>query len=210
MTHEEFLNSPEGKAAIKAAVDDATEALAGKNRELLGEVKKLRKGGEIDPNDHQALQDQLEATQAKLKEADKTFAKLKTDAETFKKLAESEQGYSSKLLIENGLNDALTQAGVKPEFLKAAKAMIGAQVQLKQDGDNRLAVVGDKGLSDFVGEWSKSDEGKHFVSAPQNSGGGAQGGKGQGGSKQVSRQDFDAMNPIQRASHIKDGGTLVD
>ena len=96
MTFEEFLNSPEGKAAIKAAVDDATEALAGKNRELLGEVKELRKGGEIDPNDHQALQDQLEAAQAKLKEADKSFAKLKTDAETFRKLAESEQGYSSK------------------------------------------------------------------------------------------------------------------
>jgi hypothetical protein len=135
---------------------------------------------------------------------------LKTDAETFKKLAESEQGYSSKLLIENGLNDALSQAGVKPEFLKAAKAMIGAQVQLKQDGDNRLAVVGEKGLSDFVGEWSKSDEGKHFVSAPQNSGGGAQGGKGQGGNKQVSRQDFDSMNPTQRMEHAKTGGTIAD
>jgi len=45
------LNSPEVKAAINEAVQEATKGLLAKRDELLGEVKKLRKGQEIDPSD---------------------------------------------------------------------------------------------------------------------------------------------------------------
>jgi hypothetical protein len=38
--------------------------------------------------------------------------------------------------------------------------------------------MGDKPLVDAVAEWASSDEGKHFISAPANSGGGAAGGNG--------------------------------
>jgi hypothetical protein len=114
------------------------------------------------------------------------------------------------LLIDNGLTDALLKAGVKPEMSKAVKAMLAGQVSLKVEGDKRLAVVGDKALGDFVTEWAQSDEGKHFVAAPANQGGGANGGaQGAGKSKVMARAAYEQLPPDQKMAFIKDGGKLT-
>ena len=174
------LNDPEVKKAMKEAIDaavaDATAGLVAKNQELIGKLKKATKDAQIDPAEHQAIVEELEQTQAKLVEAQKLVKTATADAEKAKKALESENGFVSKLLIDNGLSDAILKAGVKPELTKAVKAMLAGQAQIKIDGENRTAVIGDKSLSDFVAEWSKSDEGKHFVAAPNNKGGGAAGG----------------------------------
>ena len=47
------LNSPEAKEAIKQAVEEATQGLAAKNKELLAEVKEARKSRTIDPKEIQ-------------------------------------------------------------------------------------------------------------------------------------------------------------
>jgi hypothetical protein len=70
-----------------------------------------------------------------------------------------------------------------PINLKAAKAMLAAQVNIVTEGDKRIAKVGDKLLADHLKEWSATDEGKHFVSADNNSGGGGHGSKGTEGIK---------------------------
>ncbi len=176
-------DTPEGKAALQAQIEEVVTGLKTKNNDLLAKITKLQKTADVDPAEVAALQSQLDEANTKLADALKAGKALTADVEKYKKAAEGEQAFVSKLLIDNGLNDELTKAGVKPEFMKAAKAMIGAQVTLKQDGDNRLPVVGDKALSDFTTEWAKSDEGKHFVVAPQNGGGGAGGGKGGGAMK---------------------------
>lgn len=172
------INAPEVQEAIKAAVEEATNKLAAHNSKLLGELKAARKGQDADPAEMQALRDRLDEVEGKLSAAEKLAKAAQGDAEKYRKQAEAESSYTNKLLVDIGLNDALTKVGVKPEFLKAAKAMFGNQVQLKTEGDNRIPVVGEKALSDFAAEWAKSDEGKHFVAAPQNGGGGAQGGSG--------------------------------
>lgn len=204
------IDSPEGKAAIAAAVAEATEALAVKNRELLREVKAARKGAEVDPAEHQAALERAEAAEAKAAEAGKLAKQSQADAEKYRKAAEQEAGYTSRLLVENGLNEALGKAGVKPEFQKAARAMLAGQVQVKQDGDSRAVLLGEKPLSDAVAEWAKSDEGKHFVAAPVNSGGGAQGSGAKPPSKQLGRAEFDTLAPLQKAQHIQSGGVVVD
>lgn len=56
--------------------------------------------------------------------------------------------------------------------MDAAKAMLRGQAAIK-DG---AAVIGDKPLADHVTEWAGTDQGKHFITAPANSGGGGQGG----------------------------------
>jgi len=56
--------------------------------------------------------------------------------------------------------------------------MFAGQAQIIADGDTRVAKIGDKSVSDFVKDWAASDDGKHFVSAPANGGGGSQGGRG--------------------------------
>jgi hypothetical protein len=94
---------------------------------------------------------------------------------------------------------------------KAVKALLAGQVTIKVDGDKRIANIGDKPLSDFVGEWAKSDEGKHFVSAPNNAGGGAQGGgNAQGGQKTMTRTAFDGTDATKKMEFIKAGGTVTE
>lgn len=208
------LNDPEVKAAIKAAADaavsEATAGLLAKNQELLGKVKKLQKDAAIDPAEYQALSEAKDTAEAKLAEALKTVKQATAQAEKDRKALEAETGYVSKLLIDNGLTDALLKAGVKPEMSKAVKAMLAGQVSLKVEGDKRLAVVGDKALGDFVTEWAQSDEGKHFVAAPANQGGGANGGaQGAGKTKVMARAAYEQLPPDQKMAFIKDGGKLT-
>jgi hypothetical protein len=118
----------------------------------------------------------LDATQAKLAEAVKAAKAATTEAEKVKKQYETESKVAHNLLVENGLTQALVAAKVKPELMKAAKAMLSGSVVLTADGENRVAKIGDKPLADAITEWAKSDEGKHFVAAPANGGGGASGG----------------------------------
>lgn len=161
-----------------AELEAAIEVLTTKNRELLNENKAAKakaKGAEIDPADYAALQSEVEALKADLnkanKEASKTIEQLQKDLTT-------KDGALQSYLIDNGLTDALVKAGVRAEFMGAAKAMLRSQAQIKADNGDYSALMGDKPLVDAVSEWAASDEGKHFISAPANSGGGAAGGNG--------------------------------
>lgn len=206
------LNSPEVKAAIKAAVTEATEGLIAKRDELLGEVKNLRKGKAIDPADLEKLEAQVETLQTQLKESDKAAKKLAGERDTAVKAAADADGNLSKLLVDNGLSDALAQAGVNnPHLSKAAKAVLAAQVQLVVDGDKKVAKIGDKLLSDAVKEWAGTDEGKHFVAAAPASGSGSQGGhKGAGGAASITRAQFEGLDSTARSAHFASGGTITD
>ena len=208
-------NDPEAKKAIKeaaeAAVAEATAGLQAKNTELLVKLKKATKDAQIDPADHAALQQELEATQAKLAEATKLAKTAQTEAEKYKKAHETESQVAHRLLVDNGLSEALLAAGVKkPAFQKAAKAILAGQVVLTDENGNRIAKVGDKPLAEFVKGWAASDEGKHFVDAPANGGGGAQGGAtGAAGGKTMTRTAFEALDAASRMTFTKDGGTLT-
>jgi chromosome segregation ATPase len=179
------LNAPEVQDAIKKAVETAVEAatkpLVDKRDELLGEVKKLRKESAIKPEDLEAIEKERDDLKAALTTAQK---EAKTFAEAAKKADEAlktEATFNHRLLVDNGLTDELTKVGVtNPAFLKAVKSTLASQIAVVVDGDKRIAKAGDKPLADFVKEWAGSDEGKHFVSAPNNSGGGGLGGNGGG------------------------------
>ena len=192
------LNSPEVKAAINEAVQEATKGLLAKRDELLGEVKKLRKGQEIDPADYQKLKDENDGLQEKVEHYEKAAKVSALEIEKERKLRESESGFVQKLLIDNGLNDALIKANIKPELLKAAKSMFSSQAQIKAEGDNRSALIGDKSITDFIAEWSKSDEGKHFVIAPNNTGGNAS-----GGSSGNINNDISKLPPVERINALR-------
>lgn len=170
-------NDPEVKALIEEVTAAATEALSAKNRELLGEVKTLKaraKGADIDPAEHAALQTKVEELTEELGKVQKAS---KTEVEKLTKALAEKDGALTQHLIDAGLTDALAKAGVAPHYLNATKAMFKGQAALKADGGQYQALIGDKPLADAITEWSKTDEGKHFVSAPANTGGGANGGK---------------------------------
>jgi len=167
---------------LKALVDELKaekESLANKNKELLSEVKKERtKSREIDADKYYAMIDELESVKT---ENAKLNGEIKLKAKDTEKLMAQlgeKDGALQKLIIDDGLTNALTSAGVVPELMPAVKALLRSQTQLK---DNQ-AVIGDKPLTDFMSEWA-TGEGKVYIKAPDNSGGGAGGGKQGDGSK---------------------------
>ena len=169
-------DTPEGKEALKAQIEEAVSGLAAKNKELLAEVKEARKSRTIDPKEIEDRENEIEALKGQLTEAQKTVKTAMKEAETFKKSLEGAESFTHKLLVDNGLNDALAKSGVtNPVHLKAAKSMLASQVAIVADGENRAAKIGDKDLAIAVSEWAKGDEGKFFVAATQNNGGGANG-----------------------------------
>lgn len=203
------ISEEELKAKIDEAIESATGGLAKKNQELLAELKEARKGKAIDPAEIDRLQSKIDALEADLG----TAAKAKKDQEKALKLAQdalaSESGFTQKLLLDNGLTDALVKAGVAAQYLPAVKAMLGAQAKIVVEGDNRKAVIGDKDLADFISGWATSDEGKHYVAAPVNGGGGGSGGSGgSSGQKIWTRERFDAASHFERSEFAKAGGKV--
>lgn len=194
------LSSPEAKAALAKAIEEATAPLVEKNRELLGELKKARKSAEITPEQLAAVEDERDRLQADLNAAQKVAKEATKAAETAQKALEAESGFTQRLLIDNGLVSELTKNGVtNAAHLKAAQALLRSGVQIQADGENRIAKVGDKALGDYVKEWAASDEGKNFVAAPANNGGGAAGGAGGGG-----KPDLSKLKPVDRMTAARE------
>ena len=160
------------------ALESEKEVMRAKNSELLSEVKKQKnKNREVDVDAyHKALDevDTLKSENAKLSGEIKLKGK---DFEKLTALVGEKDGALQKLIIDDGLTNALVSAGVVSEFVPAVKALLRSQAQLK---DNQ-AMVGDKPLADFMTEWS-AGEGKIYIKAPANSGGGAGGGSSGDGS----------------------------
>ena len=161
-----------------AELEAAIEVLSAKNNQLLGEVKVAKakaKGAEIDPAEYAALQNENDTLKSEL---NKTLKDSTKTIETLQSSLSEKDGALQSYLIDNGLNDAMLKAGIKPEFMSAAKAMLKANTKVTAENGQYSALIGDKPLLDAITEWAASDEGKHFVSAPANSGGGATGGNG--------------------------------
>ena len=176
---------------LDAAIEDATAPLIKKRDELLKEVKVARKNLE-NVGDVEKLHERIEALETERDTLVKQTKETTKQLETVAKQLESESGFTSKLLLDNGLTDALVKAGIKKELLPAAKSLLSTQAKVVIDGESRKAVIGDKELSAFVTEWSASDEGKHFVQAPTNGGGGAD------GSKTQNTNDLMKLSPVER------------
>ena len=205
------MTPEEIQTKIDEAVEAATAGLKTKNAELLGEVKKLKKGATVDPAEVEKLENTIEELKTQLSATDKAAKKAAKDFDAAQKALQAESGFTEKLLKQNGLAAELAKNGVtNPALLEAAQALLGSQVQIVVEGENRLAKMGDKALADAVKEWAGSDKGKHFVTAAGNTGGGAAGGSGSGTGKTMTRAQFQAADPETRSTFAKSGGTLTD
>lgn len=172
------LNSPEVKAAIQNAVDSAVSPLIAKRDELLNEVKSLRKGKQIAPEDVDKLEAQIETLQSDLSKANSELKTAKKTADDATKALQSESGFTQKLLVDNGLTAAFMKAGVTDQdYIDLLKSKHGALAKVVVDGDTRKVMFGDKDMDTYLTEWKATDSAKKFIAAPNNSGGGANGGQ---------------------------------
>lgn len=159
------------------------ESLTSDNKTIKADLMKYKakaKGAEIDPEAHAELQTQVETLKADLEKANKAAKKA---GDEFNTQISAKDAALSKYLIDSQLSDSLAKAGVKPEFMDAVKAMHRGSAQIAVDGTEYVARIGDKPISEAIAAWVGSDAGKHFISAPNNSGGGANGGNGGQGGK---------------------------
>lgn len=101
---------------------------------------------------------------------------LEAERDKFKGEAETYRNQLTAVTRDRQLSEALTAVGItEPAFVKAATAMLGAQV--KMDGDKAVidSDLGPVDLPTYLKRWTAS-EGAAFVQKPQ--GGGAKGGDG--------------------------------
>jgi hypothetical protein len=172
------------------------EAMNAKNRQLLDDMKKVKKQiSEVDLDAYHKALDRVDALES---ENSKLSGELKLKAKDSEKLLSQlgeKDGALSNLLIENGLVTALTTAGVKPELMKYVKDSLKSQTKLVNDNGEFKAMIGDKSLNDFVTEW-KDGDGLHVISAPQSSGGGSSGTK-QGGETSVDLSKMSASEMMK-------------
>lgn len=88
---------------------------------------------------------------------------------------------ADRLYSENALIMAMTEANITlPSAQKAVKAMLRDQVKVEYEGDEVVVTIDNMPVAEKVKAYAQSDEGKFFVSAPNNSGGGAGGGTNKG------------------------------
>lgn len=180
-----------------AAMEEATAALAAKNKEILGELKKLKNAGNsIDADAHQAALDKVEELEAALA---KTSGLSKKEIDRLSKLAADKDQALSSYLVDAGISDALAKAGVAPELMVAAKAMFKTQATVQNEEGKYVAKIGEKALVEHITGWAASDEGKHFVRAPANAGGGATGGSMKQAGKKFSEMTSEEQVSLYRA-----------
>lgn len=203
-------------AKATAKFQESVEKLEAKNEELVAENRKAkaaaRAASEIKPEDMQAAEDRADKAEAALAAATKDVKALTKERDDAKNALETEQGFTQRLLIQDGLKSALLANGVKDEdFIDSLTAKFAGAATVATEGDARVAKIGDKPLADHIKAWAESDAGKKFVSAPFNSGGGAQGSQGGGGNaKTVTRAQFDGLSAEERMTFAKEGGKVVD
>ncbi|CTQ45752.1 hypothetical protein [Roseibium aggregatum] len=187
------LNDPAVVAAIEAAVSAKIEPINAKKNEILDEKKKLQAKLEafdgVDPEEFKALKAAMaEKAEEDAKEKgdwqailDQRETKYQTQLEKVTTeltgRAERAEKFAKDLIVKTELTSALVKAKVSEPFMGAVEMLLRDKITVSEDeakGFKAFAEIdGDHvNVAEFVRLWSESEEGKHFVSAPANGGGG--------------------------------------
>lgn len=164
------MNLEEELQALQAEKD----ALLNKNKELLSELKTARnKNKEIDSDAYYKTLDELDSLKSENSKLSNELNKKSKDFDGLSKALEEKENYLRGMTLENALNDNLSKIGVKTEYMEAVRALMKQNAKVE---DNNV-LIGDKSIGDYISSWA-NESGKAFISAPANSGSGANGGQG--------------------------------
>lgn len=88
------------------------------------------------------------------------------------------EGALKRKSIDDGLTQALVDAGIDPKHLKLVKGYLAPRVKIEEEDGEFSAVVDTEinphmPLGEFIKSWAGTDEGKEYIAKP--TGGGAQG-----------------------------------
>lgn len=204
-------NCPDTKAAFETLYEARVAPLVKKRDELLQEVKDLRKDvNSADAPKIARLEQQLDAVQAELVTAKTAAESVKSELTSTKGKLTVTEKRANDLQIDNGLSAALSANKIGSQFVKAVDAMFRKDIVVKEVDGKTTLLVGDKPLGEAIKTFASSDEGKHFVIADQQGGGGARGGGADSSGKSLSREAFGGLGADEKMAHVKGGGTITD
>lgn len=185
---DDFKDSDEFKQFMDEAVKTATKPLEDTKDGLLKDIGKLKEATKqfdgvdlealkqaaadlerINKEKHSKESDAEKALRLAKEQHEATMTSLKSDVEALK-------GANRKLLVDDTLRKALVGVSVDPVLLDAAMNLHKPNVSVLNEDGAQVAKVGDSTIEEFVKSWTTTDEGKRFVVAPTNTGGGAAGG----------------------------------
>lgn len=106
------------------------------------------------------------------------------------------------------LNRAMAEAGIAKPFIPAVEALM--QSRIKIEGTD--VYLDEKPVSQALKEWVQSEEGKYYVAAADNAGGGSNTSKASGDSakKTMTRSDFEGLSIDKKMEVSKAGVDLTD
>lgn len=163
---------------FKAQLDELKEKLEATERSNnglkadLAKAKAKARGADIDPDEYAKLQTENEDLKFNFTKAQKDLAK---QTETLTSQLKEKDSALTQYLIDSQLTDSLSKVGVLPQFMDATKSLLKSQATIRNDNGSYQALMGEKSIADAVKEWAVSDNGKYFVKAPDNTGGGSSG-----------------------------------
>lgn len=217
------LKTNEGKELLATFVEAEVKSLKEKNAELIENSKKQKEA-------NKTLESRLEALEKAKEDAEADAINKSGDIEKIKqqlidkhtkelaKANEEKSALANQLnvhVVDGSLTQALIKAGVAPQFMEAATALIKTanKAEIATIDGKPIAKLGGFTAEEFVMNWAKSDTGKHFVSAANNSGGGSQGADGSGKAATgttMKRTEFEALSPVAKMETSKKGVQLID
>lgn len=210
----------DGDRTIARAVDERTRGLVAKRDQLLDETKKLKSRlsayDGVDPDEYRRLKQAADKLQTEQAEVEGDWQRLRENLEQrhteevnrASKALEEERGFTRRLLVDQGLTQALMNQGVAQPLIAGAKALLAGHADIVAEGSGRKAVIktdiGTLDLDTYVAEWVQTPEGKAYVGAPRSAGGGAHETNGKGGERRLRRRDL--SSDAEKARFIRENG----
>lgn len=179
------------------ALSKAYESEKDKRKSL---SEKLRSFGDVTPDDVESLREELAEAreggdvdvEAKIEEVKEKLAeKHEAEKQEIRDENESLRGDLHQLLVDNQLNQAIEEAGIKPEFRPAVRAMLKERepTLVEKDGqrvgvfkESPDGIPGDHRIDEFVDQWAETEDAKPYLPASNKSGSGSEPGGSGGGS----------------------------
>ena len=159
------------------SLQDALNKERKEKRDALAEAKTMKdKFGllpeDFDINEFNRLKDSDPSKEldAKLNEQRERITKqFETKLAEKDKVIADKDGLVTKYVKNDVLRKAMTEIGVSKQFIPAVEAMFKDKIIV--EGENIL--LNEQPVSTALKDWSGTDEGKHFIQAPANNGGGS-------------------------------------
>lgn len=197
---------------LKKALDDEKEFRRKRTKELEEANKKLeRVPDDFDIDEYNRLKDSDGGkVDEKLKEQrERLTAQHKKELEKKdQEIRERDELINSQVKMST-LRKALTEAKIAPHFQGAVEAMFSQRLTIEGKGQDAQVLLDEKPIAEYLKDWAASDDGKHFVAAPGNTGGGTGGKPGGSGKGQVNPWKKETRNLTEQARIRKEDPDLA-